>query len=59
MPLDDTKKLSYLQTLPLYGVSIARVLFTWEAFEPERGQYNMEYLNYYLKLVEVSLFSMS
>lgn len=52
-PLKDKKALSRLQTLPLYGASIARVLFTWEAFEPERGQYNLDYLNYYLTLVEV------
>nr|QOL01077.1 putative extracellular protein CSOL_010 [Pseudococcomyxa simplex] len=51
-PLKDKKALSRLQTLPLYGASIARVLFTWEAFEPERGQYNLDYLNYYLTLVE-------
>lgn len=48
-PLKDKKALSRLQTLPLYGASIARVLFTWEAFEPERGQYNLDYLT----LVEV------
>ena len=51
MPL---KNKTSLQALPLYGTSIARVLFTWEAFEPERGQYNMEYLDYYLGLVEVT-----
>ncbi len=52
-PLKDPTHLSRLQTLPLYGTSIARVLFTWEAFEPERGVYNLDYLNYYLKLVQV------
>ncbi len=51
MPL---KNKTALQALPLYGASITRVLFTWEAFEPERGQYNMAYLDYYLGLVEVS-----
>ncbi len=52
-PLKDPAHMSRLQTLPLYGTSIARVLFTWEAFEPERGVYNLDYLNYYLKLVQV------
>ncbi|CAL8464543.1 g4078 [Coccomyxa elongata] len=51
-PLKDPSHMSRLQTLPLYGTSIARVLFTWEAFEPERGVYNLDYLNYYLKLVQ-------
>ena len=51
MPL---KNKTSLLTLPQYGTSVARVLFTWEAFEPERGQYSMEYLDYYLGIVEVS-----
>ena len=51
MPL---KNKTALEALPLYGTSIARLLFSWEAFEPERGQYSMEYLDYYLGLVEVS-----
>jgi hypothetical protein len=52
MPLKSATELSYLKALPLYGTSIARVLFTWEAFEPERGQYNMEYLDYYNALIQ-------
>ena len=51
MPL---KNKTALEALPLYGTSIARLLFSWEAFEPERGQYSMEYLQYYLGLVEAS-----
>ncbi len=55
MPLKTPEALKDLQPLPLYGTSIARVLFTWEAFEPERGQYNMEYLDYYKNLVQASI----
>ena len=42
-----------LHVMPLYGANIARVLFTWEAFEPERGNYSMQYLDYYMGVVEV------
>ncbi|CAK0783442.1 hypothetical protein CVIRNUC_006641 [Coccomyxa viridis] len=41
-----------LHVMPLYGANIARVLFTWEAFEPERGNYSMQYLDYYMGVVE-------
>lgn len=58
MPLKGPEALKTLQALPLLGTSIARVLFTWEAFEPERGQYNMEYLNYYKQLVQASIISL-
>lgn len=42
-----------LHVMQLYGANVARVIFTWEAFEPTRGNYSMEYLDYYLGLVEV------
>ena len=42
-----------LHVMQLYGANVARVVFTWEAFEPTRGNYSMEYLDYYLGLVEV------
>lgn len=51
MPL---KKKTALHVMPLYGANVARVVFTWEAFEPVRGNYSMEYLDYFIGLVEVS-----
>ena len=50
---EPLKNKTALHVMPLYGANIARVLFTWEAFEPTRANYSMEYLDYYLGLVEV------
>ena len=37
--------------LPAHGVTVARVLFTWEAYEPEPGVYNAQYLDYVASLI--------
>lgn len=37
--------------LPAHGVTVARVLFTWEAYEPEPGVYDGQYLDYVASLV--------
>ena len=50
---EPLKNATPLHVMPLYGANIARVLFTWEAFEPERGNYSMQYLDYYMSVVEV------
>lgn len=50
MPL---KNKTALHVMPLYGANAARVPFIWEAFEPTRGNYSMEYLDYYMGVVEV------
>ena len=50
---EPLKTKTALHVMPLYGANVARVLFTWEAFEPTRGNYSMQYLEYYLGLVEV------
>eukprot|EP00659_Diplonema_papillatum_P015802 gene15802-24141_t len=40
-----------LDPLPGWGLNYVRLLFTWEAFEPERCQYNASYLDYYKNAV--------
>lgn len=48
-PIDDP---SMFDDLPMWGVNVARLLFTWEAFEPEREQYDASYLEYYRGVVD-------
>jgi endoglycosylceramidase len=48
-PVDDAK---LLDPFPAWGVNVARLLFTWEAFEPERGSYDASYLDYYESVLD-------
>lgn len=41
LPLND---LSDLNPLPAWGINVIRLLFTWEAYEPEEGNFDEEYL---------------
>ncbi len=47
--VDDAR---LLDDFPAWGVNVARVLFTWEAFEPVRGEYDAGYLDYYVGLLD-------
>jgi endoglycosylceramidase len=48
-PLDD---LTRLDALPQWGVNVVRLLFTWEAYEPERERYDESYLDYIAGAIE-------
>lgn len=49
MPITSS---SMLDPLPELGINTLRLLFTWEAFEPERCGYEESYLQYYEQIVE-------
>jgi endoglycosylceramidase len=48
-PLRDDRQLEWIQD---FGMNNIRLLFIWEAFEPERGKYNFAYLERLGGLVE-------
>ncbi len=43
---------SLLDPLPGWGINVIRFLFTWEAFEPDRCEYDETYLSYYEQAVQ-------
>jgi endoglycosylceramidase len=48
-PVDDP---ALFDRFPEWGVNVARLLFTWEAFEGEREVYDESYFEYYRGLVD-------
>jgi endoglycosylceramidase len=40
--------------LARWGLNVVRLLFTWEAYEPEMGQYDDSYMNYYITAVQAA-----
>lgn len=45
-PFTGITDVKQLDPLPEWGFNVIRLVFTWEAYEPFRGYYNENYLNY-------------
>ncbi len=51
-PFKGITSAAQLDALPVWGLNVIRLLFTWEAFEPTRCQYDDSYLAYYEQVVQ-------
>jgi endoglycosylceramidase len=51
-PFKGITSSAMLDPLPGWGINTLRLLFTWEAYEPTRCQYNESYLAYYEQVVK-------
>jgi len=40
--------------LPRWGLDVVRLLFTWEAYEPQPGSYDEDYLAYYVRTAQAA-----
>jgi hypothetical protein len=45
--------LAVLDSLAVFSANVARVPFTWEAYEPAKGRYNETYMDYIEDVVNV------
>jgi endoglycosylceramidase len=45
---------SELDILPTLGFNMIRLVFTWETYEPQPGQYDEAYLDYYASIVDAA-----
>jgi endoglycosylceramidase len=53
-PFNPLQDLSQLKRLRDLGFNNIRLLFIWEAFEPQRGQYNYDYLEQLAQLIQAA-----
>jgi endoglycosylceramidase len=53
-PFDPLPDLNHLSLLKKFGINNIRLLFIWEAFEPEKGQYQFDYLERLGKIVHAA-----
>jgi endoglycosylceramidase len=53
-PFEPVADVSILDPLPGWGMNAIRLLFTWEAYEPQMGTYDASYLDYYRKAVQAA-----
>jgi endoglycosylceramidase len=51
LPLND---IDDLKPLPAWGINVIRLLFIWEAYEPEQGTFNEEYLTELTKIADAA-----
>jgi len=51
-PFTPLTSAEFFDPLPGWGMNTLRLLFTWEAFEPKRCDYEQSYLDYYEQVVE-------
>lgn len=50
-PFRPVKDAAFFAPLEGWGFNVVRLLFTWEGFEPSKGQYDSTYLEYYVNAV--------
>lgn len=53
-PFRPAQKAGFFDPLPALGYNVVRLLFTWEAYEPTKGKYDVSYLDYYEKAAKAA-----